>query len=277
MKPDFIVIGAMKCGTSTVNAYFEDHPSVFMVRGTELRFFSHDEVFARGTDWYEAQFAGRTTETLCGEGTNDYASGQLHPLSAGRMAAYRPDLRIVYMVRHPVARIVSAWIQNRVDQGDQVPPTLDRAVRERAPLYVGQSLYWENLSRYRAVFPDSQIFVGFMEDMRADQAAFFARLCDFLGVPPAPAIRRGHVNPSSGKRVPGALYSRVNRLPLTRALKAVVPKPLRSLVKDRVLSSDAAQRPAFSPAVAAELADRLRPDAAALLAHCGKPPGFWKL
>ena len=59
MQPDFIVIGAMKCGSSTVCAYLEDHPDIFMVPRAEPKFFSHDENFARGTDWYESLFAGQ--------------------------------------------------------------------------------------------------------------------------------------------------------------------------------------------------------------------------
>ena len=88
MKPDFILIGAMKCGTSTVSAYLEDHPDVFMLPGQEPNFFSHDEVYARGTGWYEALFEGEGAARLIGEGSNAYASGRLHPQAAARMAAY---------------------------------------------------------------------------------------------------------------------------------------------------------------------------------------------
>jgi hypothetical protein len=277
LKPDLIVIGAMKCGTSTVCAYLEDHPDVFMVPNGEPNYFSHDENFAHGPDWYARHFDGHAGQRLCGEGSNDYASGRLYPQSATRMAAYQPAVKIIYMVRHPIARMTSAWVQNRVNFGNRIPPTLDRAVTEMPDRYLGQSLYWENLSRYRAVFPDAQIFVGFMEDMEADQPAFFARLCAFLNLPLAPEIRRGHVNPSAGKKVPNRLHALLNGLPFVKRLKKLAPKGLRQTLRNRFLTDTLVEKPRFSPGVHDQITAEIGPDAAALLVHCGKPADFWKL
>jgi hypothetical protein len=276
-RPDFIVIGAMKCATSTVNAYLEDHADVFMPPGREPRFFAHDDRFAKGTDWYEAFFTGYSGQTLCGEGSNDYAAGAMYPETAARMAAYRPDLKLIYMVRHPLDRLASAWVQNRADMGDKIPPTLDRAVQEMPERYVDQSLYWKNLSRYRTHFPDEQIFIGFMEDLNADREAFFARLTAFLGVPPSSEIKRGHMNPSQGKRIPSPAYTAVNRMPFSGTLKRLVPKALKQTVKDRLLSRSADERPQVSPAVRALILPELRADAEPFLAHCGKPTTYWSL
>ena len=279
MQPDFIVIGAMKCGSSTICAYLEDHPGVFMVPKAELNFFSHDENHAHGPTWYESFFAGQDGAQLRGEGSNAYASGQMFPHSAARMAAYKPDLKLIYVVRHPVERIVSAWIQNRVNMGDKIPPTLDRAVREMSDNYLGQSLYWQNLSRYRTLFPDDQIHIGFMEELKTDPNAFFAGLCAFLGVEPAPRIKRDHVNPSAGKTMPSAAYSAVNGLPLMGMLKSLLPRKLRHGVRNRFLTQRIAgdSRPDFSPAVRDWLRAELASDSAAFLAHCGKPGDYWRL
>lgn len=277
MKPDYIVIGAMKCGTSTVCAYLEDHPEVFMLPGAEPNFFSHDENFARGTGWYEGLFAGQENARLRGEGSNAYALAQLYPHSAARMAAFKPDLKLIYVVRHPLERIVSAWIQNRIDMGDRIPPTLDRAAREMPETYLGQSLYWDNLSRYRALFPDDQIHLCFMEDLKADPDAFFAGICDFLGVETAPR-RRGHLNPSAGKAVPTAAYSMINGLPLMATVKRLLPAGLRHGFRDRFLSRKVGgdSRPRFSPPVLDWLRGELVPDSAAFLAHCGRPADYWR-
>lgn len=278
MQPDFIVIGAMKCGTSTVCAYLEDHPDIFMVPGCEPNFFSHDENFARGAEWYERFFAGQDGARLRGEGSNAYASGQMFPHSATRMAAYKPDLKLIYVVRHPVDRIVSAWIQNRVNMGDKIPPTLDRAVRDMPERYLGQSLYWQNLSRYRALFPDSRIHVAFMEDLKSDRDAFFAGICGFLGMAPAPRIRRDHVNPSTGKTMPSRRYSAVNGLPMVKRLKSLLPPRLRHGVRDRFLTQriTGGNQPEFGPATRDWLRAQLAPDSAAFLDHCGRPGDYWR-
>ena len=77
-----------------------------------------------------------------------------YPLSAARMAAFNPGLKLIYMVRDPLARLRSDWIQRRVDQGYNIPADLCEAVVRHPKIFVDQSLYWENLSRYRSHFSD---------------------------------------------------------------------------------------------------------------------------
>ena len=276
MSPDFIIIGAMKCGTSTVNAYFEDHPDIFMVRGQEPNFFSHDDRFAQGTDWYEALFAEGADARLRGEGSNDYVNAARFPEAAARMAAYKPDLKLIYILRHPVERIISAWIQMRADSRDMVPATLDGAVIQQPEIFVDQSLYWSNLSRYRAHFPDAQIHIGFMEDLKADPDGFFAEICDFLGVGPAPRIERPHQNRSAGKSLPTPLYTKLRQNPVIAGVNKLLPADLKRAVRERFFSKPLSERPGFSSAVAAELNGRLREDAAQILAHTGRPEDFWR-
>ena len=145
--------------------------------------------------------------------------------------------------------------------------------------YLGQSLYWQNLSRYRTLFPDDQIHIGFMEELRTDPNAFFAGLCAFLGVEPAPRIKRDHVNPSAGKTMPSAAYSAVNGLPLMGVLKSLLPRKLRHGFRDCFLTQkiEGDSRPDFSPAVRDWLRAELASDSAAFLAHCGKPGDYWRL
>src|SRR5262245_59528673 len=108
MKVDFLVIGVMKCATSTVCAYLEDHPDVFMVPRCEPNFFSHDENYAKGADWYAAHFKDRGAAKICGEGSNAYAAGEMYPEAVARIAAHNPGLKLIYMARHPINRILSA-------------------------------------------------------------------------------------------------------------------------------------------------------------------------
>ncbi len=277
-RPSFIVIGAMKCGTSTVCGYLEDHPGAFMVPNAEPQFFSHDDIHAKGTAWYEAQyFADAPADVPAGEGSNNYASLARFPKTVARMAGYRPDMKIVYIVRHPVERIVSAWIQRRRDARDRVPATLDAAVKEMPEMFVDQSLYWKTLQAYRAAFGEAQVFVGFLEDLNREPEPFFESLCQFLDIQPMAQVERGHLNKSAGKAVPTALYSRVNRLPGMAQIKRLAPSKLRYWVRDQFLSQKVAERPRFSPAVLQALLDEISPDARALLQDQGKAEDFWDL
>lgn len=280
MRPDFLVIGAMKCATSTVATYLEDHPDVDMVKGCEPRYFSADDNYARGPGWYQDFFEGFDGSKLVGEGSNDYAAGALFPHSADRIARDLPQAKLVFMVRHPVKRIISAWTQYRADSGDFVPPSLDEAVALRPDFLLDQSLYWQNLQRYRAHFDDTRIFVGFMEDLSADPQAFWAQLCAFLDVPSAPVQEAIHANQASTKKLPNATYSKLRRVPLLQPVKRLLPRQTKRFLRKKVFTSSAAdmlKEAQFSPEALERLTATLRPDAEALLAHCGKPANFWDL
>jgi hypothetical protein len=273
-RPDFLVIGAMKCATSSLCGYLERHPDVFMVRRAEPNFFSHDANWARGPEWYAQFFAGRGTQALCGEGSNEYTMEALHPRSAERMRAFCPEVKLIYLVRDPVERIVASWIQKRTDQRDAIPPTLDRAVAEMPDHFINESLYWRQIGRYRDHFPDEQILIGFMEDLMADRAAFMARIGTFLGIAPEAGEIR-HANPSSAKRVPSPLYSAVRRMPGVKSAVRLFPNKPKVWLRRTLFSTPASNRPQFSPDTLARLEAMLAEDSAALLRHCGKPADFW--
>ena len=274
--PDYLVIGAMKCGSSTVCGFLEDHPDTFMVPRLEPDFFARDEMWARGRGWYASLFEDAEPGQLRGEGSNRYIAGAAHPRVAERLHGHAPEAKLVLMVRHPIERIVSAWTQMRVDRGDGVPSTVDRAVRERHDSLVDPSLYWKNLAPFRERFPPERIFVGFMEDMAREPERFWRSLTDFLGVAPM-MPRVPHRNPSDPKRVPTRAYSALNALPILRTLRRrLVPAELRAAAKRRLLSVPA-REVRLGPETEARLRALIAPDARALLRHCGKPEDFWQI
>src|SRR6185295_6140807 len=118
-RPDFVVIGAMKCGTSTLHVQLAAQPGFFMSEPKEPNFFSDDAEFARGEGWYRGLFAGAGEGDLRGESSTHYTKLPTHPRTVERLASeLGRDLRFVYVVRHPVDRLVShyvhAWTENEV-------------------------------------------------------------------------------------------------------------------------------------------------------------------
>lgn len=276
MGPDFLIIGAMKSATSTVTGFLEDHPETFVPPYFEPEFFARDEVWALGQDWYEAHFADKQGARLCGENSNMYTNNAVAPYCAERIARLYPDIKLIYIVREPISRTRSAWYEIRTHSGDVAPPTLDLAVRDKPETYVDCSLYWKQLSAYRAHFSDAQIHIAFMEDLKTDSAAFFEGICSFLDIAvPEAAPERGHLNKSSQKKIPSQAYSTLQKNPVVRLGKLFAPKGLKKLIKNQILSKSPKDLPDFSPEVLAELRETYREDARAFLAHTGKPQDFW--
>lgn len=274
--PTFLIIGAMKAATSTVSAYLEDHPEVYCVPKLEQNYFGHDSIYEKGPEWYLSFFDETDGYKHRGEGSNFYSARALYPNAAERIFALNPDVKIFYMVRDPIKRIISAYIQRRADSGDDVPPTVDAAVTELREEFVGQSQYNHNIEPYKNLFPRQNIFIGFMEDLSADGEAFFQQLCSFLEIKYTPS-QRGHVNPSAGKKLPNQLYTKLNSSPIVRSAKLLAPKALKSAVKNMMMKDASSPDIALSPGVLANVLETLEGDSREILKYAGKPQDFWKL
>jgi hypothetical protein len=266
----------MKAATSTVCAYLEDHPEVYCVPKCEPNFFSHDANYQKGTDWYLRFFDEASDYKQRGEGSNFYSARALYPHTAERIFALYPDIKIIYMARDPIKRIISAWIQRRADSGDNVPSTVDAAVNERRDEFVGQSQYYYNIRPYIDLFPRNNIFIGLLEDLKQDRESFLRGLCEFLEISYSP-IQREHVNPSAGKKVPNQLYTRLNGFSIVRSAKLLAPKGLKSAVRRMLVKEASPSAISMSPAVLRDVIETLENDSQEFLKLAGKPQDFWRL
>ena len=279
MKVDFLLIGSMKSGTSAVSKFLEGHPAVHIPPRFEANFFSRDDVYDKGVDWYHSNFDARliATARVIGEGSNSYTFGRLYPEAAARIHAYNPEMRLVYFVRHPLERMSAAWVQNVADFAPNTPRSFVEAVRSQPDRYVDPSCYYRNISRYLEFFPREQIFLGFLEDWANDPARVQAELCEFLGVPVLPHVVEDRVNPTSGKRVPSDAYFRLRSFPPLKLLSRLLSRDARRRVREKLLFSRVEAHPALPPDLRQELLSEVGPDARRFLDLAGKPEDFWRL
>src|SRR3954454_7151346 len=105
-RPNFFIVGAMKSGTTTMARALSLHPRVFMSNPKELHYFVAGRNWGRGLEWYEEQFAAANGAVAVGEASVTYTQTPVSPGVAERMARLVPDARIIYLVRHPVERML---------------------------------------------------------------------------------------------------------------------------------------------------------------------------
>ena len=274
-QPTFIVIGAMKCATSTVCAYLEDHPDVYCVPSCEPNFFSHDEYYEKGLDWFMRFFDGSHQFRHRGEGSNFYSARSLYPHASRRMYELNPDLMIIYLVRLPLIRLVSAWIQRRSDSGGKVPHNVSLAIRELPDEFIGQSRYYHNIEPYLQLFPEENIFIGFMEDLQKDSGLFFSNLCSFLEIDNSPIVR-SHVNPSTGKKIPNKTFTTIHRFGKIANVNQYVPYPMKKILKTVLVKGISKSDVTINKDVLIEVQNILESDSEKLLKYAQKPNDFWK-
>ena len=100
----------MKSGTSSLRDYLRDHPEVFIPPEEELHYFVEGINWKQGLDWYRARFADAGDAIAVGEKSPTYTMHPEHPGVPERIAALLPEVRLIYVVRHPIERIKSHYV-----------------------------------------------------------------------------------------------------------------------------------------------------------------------
>jgi len=275
MRPNYFVIGAQKSGTSSLCYLLGQHPDVFMTEPKEPYFFSDEEIWSRGFEWYESLFENAQSCAAVGEGSTTYSMNVLYPKAPGRIHDYAPDARLIYIVRNPLDRMVSHWLHLRARGGRETRP-FPEAIRAR-PDYIDNSRYLKQIDIYRRLWPDERILVLFFDDLVADQEAVMRRCFEFLGVDPHASPRRisGERNRSEGSREDTSIASMLRRMPLFDHLRESAPESLRDSLR-RILKRPA-QRPTWDQKSRAWAIEQLNDESREFLRRYGKPVDYWDL
>ena len=199
--PSFLVIGAMKSGTTTLHRTLEQHPEIYGSAKKEIHFF--DRHYDNGMQWYEEWFTPGPGHVASGESCPEY---MFAPWARERIVADLPDTRFLVVLREPVSRAYSQYMMNRL-KGLEPIETFEKAVdleerrisrgaRRRQLLfsYVRRSRYIEDLLWWEERVGRERLHVFLMDDMTREPVPTMARVFDFLGVDPAvsEAIELGH-------------------------------------------------------------------------------------
>ncbi|MEM6898341.1 MAG: sulfotransferase domain-containing protein [Pseudomonadota bacterium] len=138
--PTFIIIGAMKCGTTSLHSYLDRHPDTSMSDPKEVDFFSGSNS-DKSVEWYASLFD--PDKPVRGEASQDYSKGH-HPLYKGapeRMKALIPDVKLIYLVRDPIERYFS-----HIGENYYVGSRADQRWSNAHDNYIWTGLYYYQLS-----------------------------------------------------------------------------------------------------------------------------------
>lgn len=283
-RPNFLILGVNKCGTTSLFRWLDLHPQVFLSEPKEPHFFIAES--EKGLDSYwRTYFSGWSGQPAVGEATAAYAT---LPFVAPLLARDLPDARFIVCLRNPVDRAHSAWWmhvtrgveplsfpeaiaenQARLDEGRTFEGPAGQALWRRGMLgpqrgrragaiehrvYLDGGHYADNLAHYLRHFPRDRFHFVLLEDMRKDPTGVLAGVERFLGVDPhafpdpLPAE-----NPALGARATG-WFRAFNATRATRILH-LMPGPVRRLGR-RVMSGGG--RPAMDAATRARLVAHFR-------------------
>jgi len=301
-KPDFIIVGAAKSGTTSVHEYLNEHPGVFMSSPKETDFFAHQASDGRerftwgGVQWdpaaridtaekYTALFAMARQGQICGEASPSYLFNARVP---GLVRDWNPSTRIVMLLRDPAERAWSDFLHNLRDGTEPLPPERfmdafhDGARRVEAGWiehadYEIKGRYGSQLEQWLRFFPREQVGVFFYDDLRSDPRAFMAALLAFIGADASfvpDVTQRYNITGVPKRRWLHRFIVHAN--PLKRLLRALVPKHLRRRLRLRVMQMNLDAPPPLPDDVRRQLAAHYLAETAKLEVLTGRDLSAWK-
>lgn len=260
-RPDFIIIGAMKCATSTLHDQLARQPGVFMTTPKEPNFFSNDEVYAHGLGWYEDLFRSAPPGSIRGESSTHYTKLPTYPETIDRLTEHAPDAKLVYVMRHPIDRLVSQYVHEWTKRLTAAP--IDRAVDE-LPILVEYGRYAMQLRPFLERFGPDRVLPVFQERLRTHPQEQLERVAGLVGL--AGPVRwqddEGPKNVSAERMRDAPLRDLIVNAPgLKQIRRGLIPQSLRNKIKSMWQMQ---ARPELSAAVRTRLEEQYDADLAEL-------------
>jgi Sulfotransferase family len=177
-RPDFIVLGAMKSATTTLHEQLARQPGLFMSRPKEPNYFSDDDIHARGWDWYSSLFRAAKPGDLRGESSTHYTKLPSYPRTVDRMVRDLPRLKLIYLMRHPIDRLISQYL-HEITCG-RIRVALSEAIY-RHPELIDYSRYTMQLRPFLEAYGSRSVLPVFFPRLVHQSQDELKRIGRFLG------------------------------------------------------------------------------------------------
>lgn len=292
--PGVFLVGAAKAGTTSLYAALASHgglcapavkePRHFLVGDPELTFAGPGDAALRRRiveepEAYRALYDGGGV----GEGLDGSVAYLWSPGAARRIAAVRPDARILMVLRQPVDRAYSQWL-HLVRDGSETLGFEDAWRAEAGRVARGWSYLWQyrgrgcyaaQVARYDAVFPAARIHVEVYDDLVREPDAVYARVASFCGLTgelrAPPRLNDGHL---VRRGVVGRFLS--GESGWKDVVRGWMPAGLRRRLAAAAFRWNRVEAPPLDPGLRARLTAELEPEIAALEARLGRSLAAWR-
>lgn len=258
-SPTFFIVGAPRCGTTSMHDYLRQHPQVFMPPQKEIHFFGNDlnphlvHPQAKERNAYLAFFAAARPGQRVGEASPFYLYSQTAPVE---IDAFCPHARIIIMLRNPTdlayswfcgGQFSSAFVpahehMRSFEEALRVDARRPRGTLFRTTAVTGSGKlvvslrelagYAKHVERYFHTFGQGRIHAILFDDLSRNPAAVYAAVCGFLGIDASFVPEFRALNSSRHARIRGLVRLLVKRpRPLERMARTFLPAPVRRGLK----------------------------------------------
>lgn len=277
-RPDFLIIGAMKAGTTTVWADLACHPRIFFPVDKEPNSFVDPDVLSpSGRRRLATLYARAKDDQLCGDASTAYSKRPRHEGVAKRAREIMgPDAKIIYIVRNPIERIISQHHHSYAT--GYYGADINASVRED-PCLIAFSQYAMQLEPWYESFGQEAVKVVKFEDYVKNRQAGANEFFTFLGVEPVTLDTSDQTfNRTEGKPVPRGWRAKLVESPLYRGtIRRMLSADMRQRLAG-ILLPKAPPRP-DPPTLSTidYIIEKVGPDVERLSMLLKKPAPLWDL
>lgn len=208
-QPHFLIVGQLKCGTTSLYYYLTQHPQILPSIKKEIHFWN--DLYNQGLDWYLAHFPAINLEQnfITGEATTSYLN---YPKIAKNIIDNFPKIQIIILLRNPVERTLSDYYMFCRDLGEtrsieeaiisklaNINNQQQTSVKQKLELskYVMRSQYIDLIRQWMEVVPQEQFLILKSEDLFSEPEKIVNQVFEFLAVEPYQLSEYKKVNAAS--------------------------------------------------------------------------------
>lgn len=245
--PDFLIVGAPKCGTTTMHEILKQHSQIFLPTEKEIHFFDNNKNFSKGINWYKNYFKNIPKDKIAGDITPsymyyDYAIKRIYD-TFGR------NVKIIFMLRNPVDRAFSEYSYN-LSRGLIKEKNFEKAInlevlnKDLPPFerryfsFISRGYYGQYIQNFLKYFPEENLhFILFEDEFLKDSQKCIKDLQEFLGIKYEKLNTDLKSNTGFVPHYPGINKLLFDPNPIRSVLKKMIPvytlrKEIKHLVKE---------------------------------------------
>lgn len=277
--PAAVLVGVPRSGTTSLYKYFSQHPGICLSEVKEVNFLSYPGEEAARADVPWLRFPVRTLDeyralfVAAGDrmAVDFSASCFRSPVAIERIREYVPDAKLFVLLRDPVSRAYSAYL-NRLNKGYETRAP-DEALVPGEPA-VDNGFYYERLAAFRAAFGTERVRVWLFDDLKASTDVTLREMFAYLGVDDTVAVDTTSVYNRGGVPRSAAVQRLLPSYPTRRKIADALPAPLLAGAQ-RLTRLNRASAPALPEAVAQRLRRGYADDIARLGDLLGRDLDQW--
>jgi len=273
MRVNFMIIGAQKCGTTSLASQLAQHSDVCFSQVKEPGYFNQSDDWAKHLDSYHELYAPRSGQ-ICGEASTMYTFLPEYLGTHARLHEYNPKLKLIYIMRNPVERLISNYAHDLVrglvngDPGETIA---------QQPAYLNRSRYFHQIRPYVDIFSRENILLLVFEEYVADQQATLKKIARFLNIG---EIEFDGISRSEKHRTVGTWYlkyapaRKLAETALFQKIRPSIPLAIRRSIR-RKLSNKLDEKPTIKADLREKLWGSLEPEISAIEQLMGRRLESW--